>query len=85
MREWGLLLRVHDRPGALERVLGLARRRSMSLRTDSVVRSADGFWSVVFQSTADGAGVDHYANEFRELVDLHEALLLRASAEESPP
>jgi hypothetical protein len=78
MRAWGLFVRVHDRPGSLERVLGLARRRAMSLRPESVVRGVDGLWSVVFQCTTDGAPIDHYANEFRELVDLDEALPLRA-------
>lgn len=76
---WGILVRVHDRPGALERVLGLARRRSMELRTDSIVRSSDGRWSVVFRVTGDGARVDHYAKEFGELVDLDVALHLHAS------
>lgn len=79
MSEWGLLIRVHDRPGALERVLGLARRRAMSLSTDSIARGADGRWSVVFRNTGDGARIDHYANEFRELVDLDDALPLRVS------
>lgn len=77
MREWGLLIRVHDRPGALERVLGLARRRAMSLRIDSIARGADGRWSVVFQTTGASARIDHYASEFRELIDLDEALPLR--------
>lgn len=80
MREWGLLVRVHDRPGALERVLGLARRRAMALRTDSIARGADGRWSVVFQATVDEARIEHYANEFRELVDLDVALELRTGA-----
>ena len=79
MTDWGLLVRVHDRPGALERVLGLARRRAMSLSTDSIARGADGRWSVVFRSTGGDARVDHYVNEFRELVDLDEALPLRTS------
>ena len=74
--EWGLLIRVHDRPGALERVLGLARRRAMSLETDSIARGADGLWSVVFRTTTGGV-IDHYADEFRELVDLDVALPLR--------
>ena len=76
-KEWGLLVRVHDRPGALERVLGLARRRAMSLRADAIARGADGIWSVVFQATVEGELVDHYAAEFRELVDLEVALPLR--------
>lgn len=84
MRAWGLFLRVHDRPGALERVLGLARRRAMSLRTESVVRGADGLWSIVFLCTADGAPIEHYAREFRELVDLFEALPLRAPPQGEP-
>jgi acetolactate synthase regulatory subunit len=84
MREWGLFVRVHDAPGSLERVLGLARRRAMSLRTESVVRGVDGLWSVVFQCTVDGAPIDHYANEFQELVDLQEALPLRAPARKEP-
>lgn len=79
MTEWGILIRVHDRPGALERVLGLARRRAMSLETDSIARGTDGRWSVVFRTTAEDARVDHYANEFRELVDLDLALALHAS------
>jgi acetolactate synthase regulatory subunit len=81
----GLLVRVHDRPGSLERVLGLARRRAMSLKTESVVRSADGHWSVMFQCTADEAPVDHYANEFRELLDLVVALPLRFSPQSEEP
>lgn len=84
MRAWGLCVRVHDRPGSLERVLGLARRRAMALRTESVVRGADGLWSVVFQCTAEGAPIDHYANEFGELVDLAEALPLRAPPRGEP-
>ena len=78
MRDWGLVIRVHDRPGALERVLGLARRRAMALATDSITRGTDGLWSVVFRISGDGARIEHYANEFRELVDLDEALPLRA-------
>ena len=85
MRDWGLLVRVHDRPGALERVLGLARRRAMALATDSVARGADGLWSVVFRTTGEQARIDHYANEFRELVDLHEALTLRAPPPPAEP
>lgn len=77
MSGWGLLIRVHDRPGALERVLGLARRRAMTLTTDSIARGSDGVWTVVFRSTAEGARIDHYADEFRELVDLDDALTLR--------
>jgi acetolactate synthase regulatory subunit len=79
MKEWGLFVRVHDRPGALERVLGLARRRAMAISAQSLVRGADGLWSVIFQCTADGVPIGHYANEFRELVDLEEALPLHAA------
>jgi acetolactate synthase regulatory subunit len=84
MSEWGVLVRVRDTPGSLERVLGLARRRAMSLRTESVVRAFDGLWSVVFQCTVDGAPIDHYASEFRELIDLHEAVPLRAPQRAEP-
>lgn len=80
MKEWGLLVRVHDRPGALERVLGLARRRAMALRADTIARGADGLWSVVFQVTGEDARIAHCADEFRELVDLDVALELRAGA-----
>jgi hypothetical protein len=44
----------------------------------------DGLWSVVFQCTAASAPIDHYANEFRELVDLHEALPLRTPPSSEP-
>jgi acetolactate synthase regulatory subunit len=84
MKEWGVFVRVHDRPGAIERVLGLARRRAMSLRTESVVRSVDGLWSVVFRCTADGAPIDNYANEFGELVDLHEVSPLHSPSPGEP-
>lgn len=81
---WGLLVRVHDRPGALERVLGLARRRAMSLDTDSIARGADGLWSVVFRSTGEDDRIEHYASEFRELVDLDAALAVQMERGRDP-
>lgn len=79
MTGWGIVVRMHDRPGALERVLGMARRRAMSLEADSIVRGTGGCWSVVFRATRADARVDHYAKEFRELVDLDEALPLHVT------
>jgi acetolactate synthase regulatory subunit len=81
----GLYLSVFDRPGALERVLGMARRRAMHLRPDSLVRGTDGRWSVLFHVTSETAEIDHYVSEFLELHDLDEALPVGGSTSNPQP
>lgn len=72
MRRSAFTVRLLDRPGALERFLGLVRRRAMKLDPVGIERvgSAGDRWSIEVVSTDDSAPLERYSHDIRNLVDV---------------
>ena len=76
-----LLVRAADRPGSLERLLGLLRRRAMRLRPEGFGRQeAGGTWAVVLAPTEPDAPVERYVHDIRALVDVEDVQILPPEA-----
>lgn len=68
-----LFVRVADRPGSLERLLGLVRRKAMKVTPASIGRvGLERDWAVVMSSTEPDAPLERYGREIRHLVDVRE-------------
>jgi len=73
-----LLVRAAERAEALERLLGLVRRRAMKLRPAGIAREgADGGWIVLLVPTAPDPPLERYAHDIRGLVDVREVRTLQ--------
>jgi acetolactate synthase small subunit len=70
MREARILVRVHDRPGALERVLGLVRRRAAAVRRSSIATGGDGVLEVLLRVDASRTPADRLCHDLRGLYDV---------------
>lgn len=75
-----LSVRVHDRPHALERVIGLIRRRALPVRRFSVAES-DGETIELLLRLDPGAAVGRVCAALRELYDVADVAVVAAPAE----
>lgn len=76
-----LLVRTADRPGALERLLGLVRRKAMKLRPEGFGRQGPGdTWAVVLAPTAPDVPLHRYVHDIRALVDVEDVQVLPPEA-----
>lgn len=73
-----VLLRLHDRPGALERVLGAIRRKVLTVRRLSLHAPADGWHEVVLRFDPGGTPEERIMAELGSLYDVHEVRPLPA-------
>lgn len=67
-----LLVRLRDRSGALERTIGLVRRRAFAVRRLSVAGADDGVLELVLRVDGREADVDRLRDELLGLVDVLE-------------
>lgn len=72
MTEGLLLVRVHDRPGALERVLGAVRRKALAVRRLSLHAPADGRLEVVLRFDPERSPLERMTAELESLFDVHD-------------
>ncbi|MBV9708420.1 MAG: acetolactate synthase small subunit [Chloroflexi bacterium] len=73
-RTYTLIILVDDRPGAVDRVVGLLRRRRASTQTLALVGSErPGVIRVTAQVTDSDVAVDHLLEQLRKLVDVRQA------------
>ncbi|HET8570149.1 MAG TPA: ACT domain-containing protein [Candidatus Limnocylindria bacterium] len=68
-------LTVERAPGALERVLLVARRRGLGVETLSVTTAADGDWRVSLVAGSSPADAALALHQFRALVNVRHAAL----------
>jgi acetolactate synthase small subunit len=73
-----VLLRLHDRPGALERVLGAIRRKVLAVRRLSLHAPADGLHEVVIRFDPGGTPEERIMAELGSLYDVHDIRTLPA-------
>ena len=74
-----LLLRVHDRPGAIERVLGAIRRKTLAVRRLSLHAPTDGMHEVVLRFDTERTPEARIVAELGGLYDVHELRPLDAT------
>ena len=66
-------LSVDRAEGALERVLGVVRRRGLGLQQLSVVPGADGAWDIRVEAAASDAEAGLALRQFNALIDVRAA------------
>ncbi|MBI4538889.1 MAG: acetolactate synthase small subunit [Gemmatimonadetes bacterium] len=71
-RECRILARVRDRPGALERVAGLLRRRAFAVRRFSVAQAEEGILEILLRVQDQRTPPERVESELRCLVDVVE-------------
>ncbi|HEX4208437.1 MAG TPA: acetolactate synthase small subunit [Ktedonobacteraceae bacterium] len=76
-RIYTLLVSVADRPGSIDRVIGLLRRRRANLQTLTLARSdqPDVMRLVAMVSDSE-VGVDHLVEQLRKVFDVRQAEIL---------
>lgn len=67
-----LLLRVHDRPGALERVLGAVRRKALAVSRLSLHAPADDLLEVVLRFDPERSSLERMTAELESLFDVYD-------------
>ena len=72
---WSFRLDVARAEGALERVLGVVRRRGLGIERLSVDPAADGTWSVAIEAAAVQAEAGLALRQLTALVDVRSARL----------
>lgn len=77
-----LLARVHDRPGALERLVGLLRRRAFAVRRLSVALADDGALEVLMRLDDASTPIDRLR---AELLALHDVMDVRDLTDPAMP
>lgn len=68
-------LSVHRAEGALERVLGVVRRRGLGLERLTVDPSGDGIWNVAIDAAAPASEAGLALRQFAALIDVRTAHL----------